>query len=129
MWQIWLIASGVFFIFEIITTGFLVFWLGVGALLAMVVSLFTDSLLIQTAVFVLSSIMMIFFTKPFIDKYVAQKKGVVTNAFSIIGKIANVTEEINFMEGTGQVKVEGETWSAKAEEGIIKRNTSKNSIY
>ena len=37
MWQIWLIASGVFFILEIFTVGFLLFWLGVAALLATVV--------------------------------------------------------------------------------------------
>ena len=36
MWQIWLIASGIFFICEIITVGFLVFWLGVGALIAII---------------------------------------------------------------------------------------------
>ena len=32
MWAIWLIAAGVFFIAEIATTGFLIFWLGLGSL-------------------------------------------------------------------------------------------------
>ena len=60
MWYIWLIAAGIFFIVEIITVGFLVFWLGVSALLAMVVSLFTDNLFIQTLVFVISCCVFVF---------------------------------------------------------------------
>ena len=54
MWQIWLIISGVCFIVEIITVGFLIFWLAIGALFAMLVSFFTDNIVIQTAVFVRS---------------------------------------------------------------------------
>ena len=45
MWQIWLIIAGLFFVAEMITVGFLVFWLGVGALFAMVVSFFTSNLI------------------------------------------------------------------------------------
>ena len=47
MWSLWLIAAGVFFIIEIATTGFLLFWLGVGALLAMATSFITDSIFIN----------------------------------------------------------------------------------
>ena len=54
MWLIWLIAAGIFFIVEIATVGFLIFWLGIGSLLAMIVSFFTDNIIIQTAVFVFS---------------------------------------------------------------------------
>ena len=68
MWQFWLIASGIFFVIEMITVGFLVFWLGIAALITMVVSFFTDSLIIQTAVFVISSILLIFLTKPFVHE-------------------------------------------------------------
>ena len=55
MWYIWLIAAGVFFVVEIMTVGFMIFWLGVAALLACLVSLITSNLIIQTAVFVISS--------------------------------------------------------------------------
>ena len=64
MWQIWLIAAGVFLILEIFTMGFLVFWLSIGCLLAALISLITDSIIIQTAVFVLSSGVLILATKP-----------------------------------------------------------------
>ena len=38
MWYVWLIISGLFLVLEMITVGFLVFWLAIGALFAMLVS-------------------------------------------------------------------------------------------
>ena len=111
MWQIWLIIAGVCLIGEIMTTGFLVFWLSIGALLSMVVSFFTDNVIIQTAVFVISSAILIFATKPFVKKF-AKTKNVKTNAFSIIGQNGIVTKDIDSINSKGQVKIDGETWSA-----------------
>lgn len=116
MWQIWLIIAGLFFIGEILTVGFLVFWLGIGALIAMIVSLFTSNIIIQTTVFVISSAILIFFTKPFVKKFV-DVKPTNTNAFSIIGKNAIVIKDINSMQSTGQIKINGEIWSAESENG------------
>lgn len=112
MWQIWLIAAGVFFIAEMITVGFLIFWLGIGAILAMIVSLFTNNIIIQTAVFVISSTILIFATKPLVNKFTKNDKNVSTNVYSIIGKKGLVIEDINIVEGKGQVKIDGEVWSA-----------------
>ncbi len=123
MWQLWLIVAGIFFIGEIITVGFLIFWLGIGALLAMLVSFFTDNILIQTAVFVVSSTLFILFTKDFVNKYVS-KKTIPTNTASLIGKRAKVTKEISPVDSTGLVKIGGDTWSAVSEDGTqIKQNT------
>ena len=61
MWQFWVIIAGIFFVIEMATVGFLVFWFGIGALAAMVVSLFTTNIAIQTAVFVISSAILLFF--------------------------------------------------------------------
>ena len=55
MWSFWLIVAGIFFIIEMATVGFLMFWLGIGSLLAMVASFITDSIVIQTVVFVIPS--------------------------------------------------------------------------
>lgn len=115
MWYIWLIAAGIFFIGEIITVGFLIFWLGIGSLLAMLVSLITDSVLIQIATFVISSTILILFTKP-LAKRITKSDNVVTNSFSLINKTGIVLSEINNLESMGQVKVNGEIWSAKSED-------------
>ena len=79
----------------------------------MITSLITDSIFIQTLVFVISSVAFIFLTKPFVKKFINSKNSLVTNAYSIIGKNAIVTKEINPTQGEGQIKVEGDIWSAK----------------
>lgn len=117
MWQIWLIASGIFFICEIITVGFLVFWLGVGALVAMLVSFFTSNIIVQMSVFVISSGLLIFATRPLVNK-INRKDVVPTNVYSLIGKKAIVIEDIDWVTGKGQIKFEGETWSAKSKEQV-----------
>lgn len=113
MWELWLVLAGIFFGIEALTVGFLVFWFGIGSLLAMIVSIFTDSLAIQTTVFLLSSTVLLFFTRPFVDKF-EKNDDVQTNAFSIIGKKGIVTKEIDPVSGAGQVKIGSETWSAKS---------------
>lgn len=123
MWYLWLIAAGVFFIIEIATVGFLIFWLGIGALLAMLTSFITDNIAIQTAVFVVTSAALIPLTKPFVDKF-TKKDSMPTNSYSLIGKKGIVTKEINSINGTGLVKINGETWSAKTEdESLIPQST------
>lgn len=112
MWQVWLIISGIFFILEMATVGFLVFWFGIGALITAVVSLFTDNIIIQTSVFVISSTLLLFLTKPLV-KRLSHGDKIQTNAYSIIGKKGIVTREINSKKGIGQVKVGSETWTAK----------------
>lgn len=117
MWQIWLIASGVFFIIEIFTVGFLIFWLGVASLLAMLISFFTDSLIIQTTVFVISSCLLIFATRALANKIVKEDH-TPTNVYSLVGKKGIVIEDINYINGTGLIKTEGEIWSAKTKNQI-----------
>lgn len=114
MWQYWLIASGAFFIGEILTVGFLLFWFGIACLLAMVVSFFTSNIIIQMVVFLVSSVILILSTKPFVKKFI-NKKTILTNANSLIGKKAIVIKEINNLQGTGQIKIGGEIWSARNE--------------
>lgn len=111
MWYVWLIAAGIFFIAEIITVGFLIFWLGISALIAMVVSFITNNLFIQTLVFVISSCILIPLTKPLVNKIIAKDDNVKTNAFSIIGKEGIVISKIS-AKNNGQVKIDGQYWTA-----------------
>ena len=113
MWQIWLIIAILFFILEMMGPSFLLFWVGVGALLAMVVSIFVDSLVIQIGIFVLSSTLLLFCTRSFVKK-MTKNDTTLTNAYANIGKQGIVTQEINSIKGIGQVKVDGEVWSAKS---------------
>ncbi len=125
MWQFWLIVAGIFFIGEIFTAGFLVFWVGVGAVFAMISSFFTDNIIIQTTIFVLLSGILLFFTRPFVRKYVDKDQdNVVTNAMSVVGKKGVVTEEIDTVKSVGLVKVGEEVWSATTEtQDVIPKGT------
>lgn len=124
MWYIWLIMAGIFLIAEIITVGFLIFWLSIGSLFAMITSLFTDNLVIQTAVFVVSSTILIFVTKPFVKKFATSKNPIKTNVYSIIGKDGIVIEEIDPIKAVGQIKISGEVWSAISQDNqIIPKDT------
>lgn len=95
MWQMWLIIAGVCLIIEILTIGFLIFWLSIGAIFAMIVSFFTDNIIIQTSVFVISSTILIFATKPFVKKFASNKNTIKTNVYSTVGKTGIVTKEID----------------------------------
>ena len=112
MWPIWLIISGIFFVAEIITTGFLVFWFGVGALFAMMVSIFFDSIFIQTLVFIIVSVIFMIFTRPLVNKMISIRDTMPTNIYNIIKKEGYVMEDINNTDYSGKVKINGELWSA-----------------
>lgn len=86
MWQIWLILAGIFLIIEIINFGFLIFWFSIGALIAMVVSLFVDNVILQTTIFLITSTVLLFLTKPLVNKVLPKDKQIKTNAYSIEGK-------------------------------------------
>ena len=118
MWQVWLIIAGLFFVGEIATVGFLIFWFGIGALIAMIVSFFTSNIIIQTTIFVISSTILIFATKPFVKKFADVKK-TNTNVYSIIGKKALVIKTIDPIHSVGQIKINGEVWTAESEDNQI----------
>ena len=120
MWGFWLIVSGIFLILEIFTTGFLIFWLGIAGLLALIVSLFTSNIAIQTTVFVVTSIILIFLTRPLINKFLKFDKTdiVPTNVYRLKNKEGIVIEDINNIDSTGKVKVAGELWGAISDTDI-----------
>ena len=80
--------------------------------LAILINNFID-IPIPLIVFVISSIGLIFLTKPLVKKLNKTDDTIATNAYSVIGKKAIVTQDINPTLGYGQIKVNGETWSAK----------------
>ena len=114
MWQFWLILAGFFLIIEIITTGFLIFWFAVGALFAMLSSFIISNIIAQTTIFLIASVILLFVTRPFVSKITQKDETVKTNVYSIEGKVAKVIQDVDPIEGLGQIKFNGEVWSAKS---------------
>lgn len=129
MWYIWLIAAGVFFVFEIATVGFMIFWLGVAALVTCLLSLIVSNVFIQMAVFVALSAVLLLFTRPFVEKFVIKKdEQVITNAYSIIGKEAIVTKSFDTSSGIGQIRIGSEKWTATSENAEVLNEGDKVKI-
>lgn len=110
MWQIWLIVAGVCFVLEIATVGFLIFWFAVAALVTCILSIFISNVVVQTAIFVILSALLILLTRPFAEK-IANNDNAITNANRIIGKEAIVKKEITPIQN-GQIKIGGDIWTA-----------------
>ena len=124
MWKIWLILAGLFLIIEIVNLSFLIFWFSLGALIAMIASFFIDNFVIQAAIFLISSIILLFLTKPLVNKILPKESFTKTNSYSVEGKIGKVIQDIEPIEGKGQIKVESEIWSAKsADNTYISKDT------
>ena len=69
----WLILFVVLIILELCTVNLTTIWFAFGALLAYIVSLFTDNVMIQTTVFLVVSVMTLLFTRPIVKKYLLTK--------------------------------------------------------
>lgn len=124
MWKIWLVLSGIFVIIEIVNLSFFIFWFAIGALIAMVASFFIENLVLQIVIFIISSTILLFATKPLVKNFLDKDSGIKTNAYSIEGKVGKVTVDIVPIEGNGQIKVNGEVWSAKSQDNqVIPKDT------
>lgn len=123
-WAWWLILSGVLFIIEIITISFFAFWPAIGAIAAAIICVFTDNIVIQSTVFIVVSTLLIIFMKP-IAKKLFKTKDVSMNNKAVINKNGIVVQEIDNLNSKGQIKVNGELWSAISEDDeIIKKGTT-----
>lgn len=108
----WLIFSGVCLIAEILTTGFLLFFPGIGALLACIIALLGANITVQVILFAVSTALMILFLRPIVTKIFKADKHTPTNSDALVGRRGIVLKEISGKLGVGQVKVSGEIWSA-----------------
>ena len=125
MWQFWLLLAGICVIIESFTLGFFVFWFAIGALFALIVSLFTTNIIIQSVVFVVTSTLLLLLTKPLIKSFVKIPKAKATNVYGLINKEGLVLENIDSLNSTGKVKVNGELWSAISDTNIPKDSKIK----
>ena len=116
----WLIALAVLLVIEIITLGLTTIWFAGGALIALLISLVMDNLILEFVAFLVVSLALLIFTRPFAAKYFNRGR-VKTNYEVLIGKEARVTQRIDNFNSTGQVIVNGQEWTARAmkEDSII----------
>lgn len=115
MFYVWLAIAIGLAILEMATVNLVSIWYIISSILAMIVSLFTNNIVIQMAVFVLGGTIFLILTKDAIKKILPEKTK--TNIDRIIGMEGIVTEKIT-KKIPGEVKVDGKRWTATAEETI-----------
>lgn len=119
----WLTILAVLIFIEIITLGLTTIWFAGGALVAFIVSLFFDNLLVEIILFLVVSLLLLYFTRPYVIKYFNPKR-IKTNYEGVVGKEALVTITIDNIKAEGQVIVDGQEWTARSSEGnIIEKGT------
>ena len=114
----WLILLAILLLIEIITLGLTTIWFAGGTLVAFIVSLFYDNLLLEIILFLVISLLLLYFTRPFVIKYFNPKR-IKTNYEGLVGKQALVTTAIDNIHAQGQVIVDGQEWSARSSDGSI----------
>ncbi|MGH0553214.1 NfeD family protein [Bacillus pretiosus] len=130
-WVIWFIIAGILFIAELLSITFYMLWLGIGAVVGGLIALFApEALLLQVVAGVIVSLTLTFFTKR-ISKNFREAKGFTDTVDLLVGKKGIVMQAIT-NEANGIVKVDGDTWTAIADDPIdvgekvivIKRNST-----
>ena len=111
--MVWLILLIVFVVIEVFTLGLTTIWFAGGALVAMLAALLNAPVWLQICVFVIVSLVLLFFTRPIAVKYF-NKDRIKTNVESLVGKPAIVISEIDNLQGIGQVMVNGQEWTARS---------------
>jgi len=119
----WLVLLALLLLVEVATLGLTTIWFAGGALVAFIVSLFYDNLLLEISLFLVVSLALLIFTRPFVKKYFNTNR-VKTNYEAVIGKEAIVTSTIDNDKGIGLAKVSGQEWSARSVDGsVIEKGT------
>ena len=113
---IWLAALVLFAIVEASTAALVSVWFIGGALAAMIAALLNGPLWLQIVLFFGASAAMLLLLRPLAKKYLVPRTE-KTNAQSIIGKTAVVTQKVDNLHGEGAVKIGSVEWTARSTDG------------
>ncbi|MFP3378980.1 NfeD family protein [Bacillus sp. SIMBA_069] len=116
-WVIWFIIAGILFIAELLSITFYMLWLGIGAVVGGLIALFApEALLLQVVAGAIVSLTLTFFTKR-ISKNFREAKGFTDTVDMLVSKKGIVMQAIT-KEANGIVKVDGDIWTAIADDPI-----------
>lgn len=128
MQYFWLGVLIVSIIVEALIPGLVSIWFVPSALVALILALLNVPVEIQTAVFLAMSIVLLTLSRTVWKKYISIKRIEPTNADALIGKEGIVTEAVDNINALGEVKINGQRWSARSIDGEIIEVESKVKI-
>ena len=110
MTYVWAAVIVAALLLEGVTFGLVAIWFVPGALVALIMSLFSVPLPWQILAFGIISVITLFLGLKI------RRKKTKTNVDSLIGKIVLITEEVNNIEARGAGKLNGQVWSVRAKD-------------
>ncbi len=115
-WIFWLALLAIFLIVEAVTVNLTTIWFAVGSLAALILDLAGQSVALQVTVMIVVSVILLVLFVAVIRPRLNLAKGsrTPTNADRLIGQEAIVIEPIDPIQGTGQIRAIGQTWSASS---------------
>ena len=120
-WVVWLVVAIIMFVIEVVTTGLATLWFALGAIVAMVMDLcgapLASQIIVMAIVSVVCFVLCMIWVRPKLES-LRRKNVQRTNADRLIGRDGTVIVPLNGAEGKGQVKIDGQIWSAKANTDI-----------
>lgn len=111
---VWVIVMIILIAIELATVGLYSVWFAVGALTALIFTLLHCSLLVQLLSFLIVSAALFFWVRPIMTKRI-NSTAIKTNTEALIGETGIVVADISEFS-TGQVKINGVIWTARAED-------------
>jgi len=120
VWIIWIVLGVILLVAEIFTTGFVMLWFGIGALVAALASLAGFGYPFQFLIFFIVSIALTVASRTIFTKYFVRRElegGFKTGVEALPGKVGTVVTSSRGALNEGAVKVFGSTWTAYPAEG------------
>ncbi len=112
-WQIWLVLAVAFAVGELLTTGFFLLWFALGAAVSALAAALGLGLVWQIVVFLAVSGLLVLFTRPLVHRLVEKRRPAYqTNVSALVGKVGTVVRKVDPLDVGGQVRVQGEVWTA-----------------
>jgi len=117
-WWIWVVLGILLVVFEIFTARFIVMWFGIAAIVTAIPVHLGASWEFIIGTYAASVLLLTLFVRKItLDFMSKNSRELDTNANSLLGSIGVVTEEIDYVKGTGKVRVGKEIWTAVSEPG------------
>ena len=113
---IWLLGLVVFVVLEAVTYQIVSIWFALGAVGALIAKAVGADFTVQIVIFIAVSGICLLCLRP-VSKKLLKNKTEATNVDSLIGADAIVTADINNLKGSGKGKINGMTWSMRADDG------------
>lgn len=115
---IWIAAIVIFGVVEAATVGLVSIWFVIGSVAGLITAVLGGPIWLQVVMFFIVSIAALIATRPLVRK-LGKKGEVATNADRVLGGTARVTETIDNTIPSGEVYIDGKTWTARSQSGAV----------